>query len=563
MADMTLEEALAAATVDEELVTPVNEVLLINPETRKINIPESEKLFGVRQDMDAERKYFKCPKIVGDNIDLSKHKIFVNYVPSKQDGTYEPKEKVKSYWCEDLATDGDFVTFSWKLSANVMRKAGYIAFAVYAKTIDENGILKTKWHTTIAIGNVLETLPDGEVVEELYPDVIMQLLARMDNLESSEHSVLYVGQELTKEQKNQARENIGAASSEEVSKLSEEIADLKENGTGTGGGLNTTSQALLRQLLEATVYDSDVLPQPQTVIDAFFNSLGGGSDEPVEPDVPDVPVDPDEPVVQYSITNNLTNCTNSNSLTSIEEGSSYTAVISANEGYELESVAVTHDGADVTVTDGSFTIASVSGDIVITANAVEKADYSILYQVTEREYNNTDTPETTGFAYGGYDTLGYLSPWTMTLSMETSLNERQFLFGSANNSNGGNFYIYVALDGISPRLRICLQGKSTELYAGDILGKTRKVVITHEAEEDKDITIYFVSSDNVVNSTVLSIPTNGFWHSAYYSEYVFGGIKKEHITSTLDGNFVGTVHDFTIYNGKCFTEEEAKAYLGV
>lgn len=227
MADMTLEEALAAATVDEELVTPVNEVLLINPETRTINVPDSEKLFGARRDMDVERKYFKCPRIVGDNIDLFEHRIFVNYVPSKQDGSYDAKEDVQSYWCKDLAVEGDFVTFSWKLSENVTRSAGYIAFAVYAKTIDEYGNLQTKWHTTIAIGNVLDTLPDGEEWVTIYPDIVMQLLGRMDALESGEtlHNVLYSEQALTEEQKTQARNNIGAANSEEVSKLSEEKAD--------------------------------------------------------------------------------------------------------------------------------------------------------------------------------------------------------------------------------------------------------------------------------------------------------------------------------------------------
>ena len=184
MADMTLEEALAAATVDEELVTPVNEVLTINPETRIINVPDSEKLFGVRQDMSVERKYFKCPRIVGDNIDLSQHRIFVNYVPSKQDGTYNPKDDVQGYLCKDLAVEGDFITFSWEISENVTRSAGYIAFAVYAKTIDEYGNLKTKWHTTIAIGNVLDTLPDGEEWVTVYPDIVMQLLERMDKVEN-------------------------------------------------------------------------------------------------------------------------------------------------------------------------------------------------------------------------------------------------------------------------------------------------------------------------------------------------------------------------------------------
>ena len=235
MADMTLEEALAAATVDEELVTPVNEVLLINPETRTINVPDSEKLFGARRDMDVERKYFKCPRIVGDNIDLFEHRIFVNYVPSKQDGSYDAKEEVQCYWCRDLAVEGDFVTFSWKLSENVTRSAGYIAFAVYAKTIDEYGNLQTKWHTTIAIGNVLDTLPDGEELATVYPDIVMQLLERMDEVEKNggngtSDAVQYIEQTLTEEQQIQARTNIGAASANDVSKLSEEVTSLKQNG---------------------------------------------------------------------------------------------------------------------------------------------------------------------------------------------------------------------------------------------------------------------------------------------------------------------------------------------
>ena len=230
MADMTLEEALAAATVDEELVTPVNEVLLINPETRTINVPDSEKLFGARQDMDVERKYFKCPRIVGDNIDLSEHHIYVSYVPSRLDGTYDETEEVGGYLCEDLTIDGDYVAFSWLLSGNVFRKAGYIAFAVFAKQADENGDLKTKWHTSVAVGNVLDTLPDGNQIIERYPDVIEQIVKRMDSLtqispediatavsdymESNPGtSVSYESQNLTDSQKEQARENIGAESS--------------------------------------------------------------------------------------------------------------------------------------------------------------------------------------------------------------------------------------------------------------------------------------------------------------------------------------------------------------
>ncbi len=76
-------------------------------------------------------------------------------------------------------------------------------------------------------------------------------------------------------------------------------------------------------------------------------------------------------IVMRSVTNTLTNCKNSNSATTVEEGSSYSATITANSGYVLDSVTVTMGGSAVAVTNGVINIPSVTGDIVITATAVE------------------------------------------------------------------------------------------------------------------------------------------------------------------------------------------------
>ena len=77
----------------------------------------------------------------------------------------------------------------------------------------------------------------------------------------------------------------------------------------------------------------------------------------------------------YSVTNDLTNCAISNNTAEVVAGESYHAVISANDGYELSSVMVTMGGTyitDTVYTDGGIIdIASVTGDIVITAVAVE------------------------------------------------------------------------------------------------------------------------------------------------------------------------------------------------
>lgn len=73
--------------------------------------------------------------------------------------------------------------------------------------------------------------------------------------------------------------------------------------------------------------------------------------------------------VYYSVTKNLSYCSVNNSATSAIKGEPYSATITANEGYELKTVTVTMGGSPVTVTNGVINIASVTGNIVITAVA--------------------------------------------------------------------------------------------------------------------------------------------------------------------------------------------------
>lgn len=165
---------------------PVNDVITIDPETKTINLPSSEVLFGTEEEHGVERKYFKCPRIVGDNIDLFTHQIYISYMAVKdKNATFIPDSIPQSYWCDDVALDetGNYITFSWLLSGNVLANRGFVGFAVIAKSV-EGDILKTRWKTAPAVGTVLMTLPDaGEGIAELYPDIITQLLDRMDAVE--------------------------------------------------------------------------------------------------------------------------------------------------------------------------------------------------------------------------------------------------------------------------------------------------------------------------------------------------------------------------------------------
>lgn len=163
-----------------------DKTFLIDAETRVINIPDGEGNLGVEGDVGTGHKYFKCPRIVGDDgIDLNEHQIYISYVKTN---TAKAKKFVGDpalYHCNDVALDetGDYVTFSWEMSGDVFKTQGLIAFKVMAKKTDGESV-KTCWNTRPAIGTVCMTVPDGiEGIAELYPDIITQLLDRMDAVE--------------------------------------------------------------------------------------------------------------------------------------------------------------------------------------------------------------------------------------------------------------------------------------------------------------------------------------------------------------------------------------------
>lgn len=112
---MTLEEALAASEAE-----PVNDIFTVNPESRTITVPDTEKIFGVFSDGNTERKHFRCPKIVGDNIDLSTMHLYINY--QNANGDKYP------YLVEDVQTDGDYITYSWLIGPDVVAYKGQIKF---------------------------------------------------------------------------------------------------------------------------------------------------------------------------------------------------------------------------------------------------------------------------------------------------------------------------------------------------------------------------------------------------------------------------------------------------
>lgn len=171
---MTAEELLAQM---ESEIMPLSvespDKCVIDPESREIVIPETYQILGVESDEKVERIEFECPKIVGDNIDLSKLQIRINYQNANGD-----KDQ---YIVEDVEIEADNIEFSWLLSRKVTMYRGTVNFVVCAVKVSGETI-QNEWNTTLATSQVLEGLEvDTPEPTEEQSDVIAQLIELMND----------------------------------------------------------------------------------------------------------------------------------------------------------------------------------------------------------------------------------------------------------------------------------------------------------------------------------------------------------------------------------------------
>ena len=80
-------------------------------------------------------------------------------------------------------------------------------------------------------------------------------------------------------------------------------------------------------------------------------------------------------MLRWLVTKNLTQCASSNPRLYVIDGQSYVTTITANTGYEVSDIKIMMGGVDVSTyyKDGIISIPTVTGDIVITATAVQQA----------------------------------------------------------------------------------------------------------------------------------------------------------------------------------------------
>ena len=89
------------------------------------------------------------------------------------------------YVVTDKQVAEDNITFSWLVGRNALAYRGNIRFVVCLKKVDAEGAVQQEFNTTVAQLAVLEGLETTEAVVAENPDIIEQILARLDDLEEN------------------------------------------------------------------------------------------------------------------------------------------------------------------------------------------------------------------------------------------------------------------------------------------------------------------------------------------------------------------------------------------
>ena len=188
--DAVSDEGIALYTAD-----PATEGHIVVDSNRFITVPEELRRIAVQFDNNMETVTFDCPRY-WDGIDMSKMKVYINYLTNSN---------VRGmYWADKVTVDPQDDTimhFDWLITRNVTLVKGPISFLVCIRDVDEEGNESNHWNSELNQEMyVSEGLECEESILEQYPDIITQLLTRMDYVEeiaTPEHMQNYVNEFLT------------------------------------------------------------------------------------------------------------------------------------------------------------------------------------------------------------------------------------------------------------------------------------------------------------------------------------------------------------------------------
>lgn len=173
---MSQAEALLRGLSEPTAYSTNSDAVIVIGDDRRITVPDSLKRIAVQYDHNIETVTFDCPRF-WDGHDMSQMKIYINYM--------RPNETTGQYLAQNIQASGKRMTFDWTISRNISQYKGKLSILVCIKKTDAAGDEENHWNSELNQDlYVSEGLECSQTVVSKYPDIITQLLARMDEVEA-------------------------------------------------------------------------------------------------------------------------------------------------------------------------------------------------------------------------------------------------------------------------------------------------------------------------------------------------------------------------------------------
>ena len=161
----------------------------------------------------------------------------------------------------------------------------------------------------------------------------------------------------------------------------------------------------------------------------------------------------------YSVTNNLTNVTNSNSASSVLEWESYSATLSVSPDYSLTDVQITMGGSNITSSaynneTREIYIASVSGNITITASATKIVYYSVMWQLSNVSVSGDQPSTVLGGSTFNYTIQTNSDENYEINSVQVLMGDRDITATAVTAGGEGEKSVTITIDSVSGNIKI-------------------------------------------------------------------------------------------------------------
>lgn len=209
-----------------------NETLVVDAKTREIYIPDPENVFGVQYDKDSKYVKFKVMNVVSEVFKMEDAFIRINYRDSKG--------IVGSSLAVDKVTYYDTCEFSWVVPNNALKNKGDLYFVVSAVIVDDDGVVKKRWATTLA--------------RVVTPESIYAKSSSLDQNERDEIATMLL------------------LVSEECKNAVNQIKDARDTGIAKINGIKTSGMQELNDLISKYGIRVNDLSVLKSRVDQLFNS---------------------------------------------------------------------------------------------------------------------------------------------------------------------------------------------------------------------------------------------------------------------------------------------------